>query len=153
YDCPVIGSQGIGIELTPKQFRKEIARARTYGYMKDVERLWAAGFALGSSLENSVVIGDGRVVNPEGLRFADEFVRHKVLDSIGDLALAGAPLQGMFRSYKGGHKLNAMAVAALLQQRDAWAVVSAPADRESRAEGRGGLLAGMLAPALAPEVS
>jgi UDP-3-O-[3-hydroxymyristoyl] N-acetylglucosamine deacetylase len=153
YDCPVIGEQAIAIDLTPKKFRKEIARARTYGYMKDVERLWAAGFALGSSLDNSVVIGDGAVVNPEGLRFADEFVRHKVLDAIGDLALAGATLRGLYRSYRGGHKLNAMAVSALLQQRDAWAIVVAPAERERRPERRGELLGGMLAPALAAEVS
>ncbi len=82
--------------------------------MRDVEKLWAAGFALGSSLENSVVIGDGAVVNPEGLRFPDEFVRHKVLDTIGDLALAGAPILGLYRSHKGGHKLNALALSALL---------------------------------------
>jgi UDP-3-O-[3-hydroxymyristoyl] N-acetylglucosamine deacetylase len=152
YDCPVIGSQGIGIDLTPKRFRREIARARTYGYMKDVERLWAAGFALGSSLENSVVIGDGGVVNPEGLRYSDEFVRHKVLDALGDLALAGAPIRGLYRSYKGGHKLNAMALSALLQQKDAWAVVSAPA-KQGRGEQRGEFLAGILAPSLAAEIS
>ena len=88
--------------------------------MKDVERLWAAGFALGSSLDNSVVIGEGAVINPEGLRYPDEFARHKVLDAIGDLALAGAPIQGLYRSYNGGHKLNAMALSALLAQPDAW---------------------------------
>ena len=88
--------------------------------MRDVERLWAAGFALGSSLENSVVIGDGAVVNPEGLRYPDEFVRHKVLDTIGDLALAGMPIQGLYRSHKGGHKLNALALSTLLSRTDAW---------------------------------
>jgi UDP-3-O-[3-hydroxymyristoyl] N-acetylglucosamine deacetylase len=153
YDCPVIGNQGIGIDVTPKRFRSEIARARTYGYMRDVERLWSAGFALGSSLENSVVIGDGAVVNPEGLRYPDEFVRHKVLDAIGDLALAGAPIRGLYRSYKGGHKLNAMALAALLQQKDAWAIVAAPARQDSRTEARGEFLAGLLGPSLVAEIS
>lgn len=126
FDCPVIGSQSIALEITPKSFRREIASARTFGHMRDVERLRAAGFALGSSLENSVGIADGKVVNREGLRFRDEFVRHKVLDAVGDLALAGAPIQGLYRSFKGGHKLNAMALSALLAQREAWTYATAP---------------------------
>ena len=86
--------------------------------MKDVERLWAAGYALGSSLENSVVIGDdSRIINMEGLRYPDEFVRHKTLDAMGDLALAGARFIGCFRSYRGGHKLNAAALRRLLSDR------------------------------------
>ena len=99
-------------------FRREIARARTFGFMRDVERLWAAGYALGSSLENSVVIGDdNRVINMEGLRYPDEFVRHKTLDAMGDLALAGARFIGCFRSYRGGHRLNAAALRQLLSDR------------------------------------
>jgi UDP-3-O-[3-hydroxymyristoyl] N-acetylglucosamine deacetylase len=152
YDCPVIGRQALGIDITPKTFREKIARARTFGYMRDVERLWAAGFARGSSLENSIVIGDGAVVNPEGLRYPDEFVRHKVLDAIGDLALAGAPIHGLYRSFRGGHKLNSMALHALLSQRDAWALAPL-SERDSRADGRVELLAGMPAPVLAPEVA
>ena len=102
-------------------FCKELSRARTFGFMKDVERLWAAGFALGSSLENSVVIGDdNKIINPEGLRYVDEFVRHKTLDAIGDLALAGAPILGCFRSYRGGHKLNSMVLKALLSDASAF---------------------------------
>jgi UDP-3-O-[3-hydroxymyristoyl] N-acetylglucosamine deacetylase len=151
YDCPVIGRQAMAIGLTPQRFRREIARARTYGNVKDVERLWAAGFARGSSLENSVVIGDGGVMNPEGLRYPDEFVRHKVLDAIGDLALAGAPLQGLYRSYRGGHKLNAAALSALLAEPDAWRFVSDSEKRETRSEGRGELPAGLLQPVFAPE--
>jgi len=153
YDCPVIGSQKMALEITPKSFRKEIARARTYGYMRDVERLWAAGYALGSSLENSVVIGDAKIVNPEGLRYRDEFVRHKVLDSIGDMALAGAPIRGLYRSHKGGHKLNAMALQALFAAKEAWRYVSAPERPARAAEGGVELNAGFLAPAYAPEVS
>ena len=152
YDCPVIGRQSFGFDLTPKRFRKAISRARTFGYMRDVERLWAAGFALGSSLENSVVIGEGAIVNPEGLRYPDEFVRHKVLDAIGDLALSDAPIRGLYRSHKGGHKLNALALNALLADRKAWRMTSAPVERDSRAESRADLGAGILAPAFAPEV-
>jgi UDP-3-O-[3-hydroxymyristoyl] N-acetylglucosamine deacetylase len=152
YDCPVIGDQAIALDLTPQSFRKEVARARTFGHMKDVERLWANGFALGSSLENSVAIGADGVINPEGLRYPDEFVRHKLLDAIGDLALAGAPLRGLYRSFKGGHKLNALALSALLSQPDAWTMHSAAPEREPRPESRVDLLSGFFAPAFAPEV-
>ena len=93
--------------------------------MKDVKALWAAGRALGSSLENTVALGDDRILNPEGLRFKDEFVRHKTLDAIGDLALAGAPILGAYRSMRGGHKINTMILEALYKDRSAWAVVEA----------------------------
>jgi UDP-3-O-[3-hydroxymyristoyl] N-acetylglucosamine deacetylase len=153
YDCRVIGRQSLGIDVTATRFREDIAGARTYGYMRDVEGLWAAGFALGSSLDNTVVIGDGGIVNAEGLRYPDEFVRHKALDAIGDLALAGAPIRGLYRSYRGGHKLNAMAVSALLWRTDAWRLDSAAPERESRpAESHGELAGGVLAAAFAPEV-
>lgn len=115
FNEEVIGRQSFECDLTPDVFRTEISRARTFGFMKDVERYWAAGFALGSSLDNSVVIcDDNKIINPEGLRYKDEFVRHKTLDAVGDLALAGAQILGSFRSYRGGHKLNAMALEALL---------------------------------------
>jgi UDP-3-O-[3-hydroxymyristoyl] N-acetylglucosamine deacetylase len=151
YDCAVVGRQQLGIDLNPKSFRT-IARARTFGYMRDVERLWSAGFALGSSLENSIVIGDGALVNPEGLRYPDEFVRHKLIDTIGDLALAGAPIQGLYRSHRGGHRLNALALSALIARTDAWTIVSEAAEREFRPEGRAELAQGLVAPAFAPEV-
>ena len=128
-----------------------------------MERLWEAGLALGSSLENSVVIGEDAVINPEGLRWADEFVRHKVLDVIGDLALAGAPIIGSYRSYKGGHSLNAKALGALLSRNDAFETVTAPAAvarktgrktfGEARGESRGEALPGVPAPAFAPDIS
>ncbi|MDD9909174.1 MAG: UDP-3-O-acyl-N-acetylglucosamine deacetylase [Ahrensia sp.] len=115
FDAQIIGRQKFASDMTPDIFRKELSRARTFGFMKDVEKYWAAGFALGSSLENSVVIcDDNKIINPEGLRYKDEFVRHKTLDAVGDLALAGAQILGCYRSYRGGHKLNAMAVQALL---------------------------------------
>jgi len=130
FDCPLIGRQAWKGELTPQTFRNELSRARTFGFMRDVERLWAAGYALGSSLENSVVISDDNaVINVEGLRYADEFARHKTLDAVGDLALAGAQFIGCYRSYRGGHKMNAHALKALLNDRTAYEVVEASAPR------------------------
>ncbi len=98
-------------------FRRELARARTFGFMRDVTKLWNAGYALGASFENTVVIAEDRVLNADGVRFPDEFVRHKAVDAIGDLALAGAPLIGAYRSVRGGHKLNHAVVTALMRIR------------------------------------
>jgi len=125
FDTPLIGRQQLAIDLSPRVYRREIARARTFGFMKDVKALWEAGRALGSSLENTIALGDDRILNPEGLRFEDEFVRHKTLDAIGDLALAGAPILGEYRSYRGGHRINKMMLEALYQDRSAWTVVEA----------------------------
>ena len=130
FDCPAIGRQEFRSEVDGDVFRSQLANARTFGFMKDVERLWASGHALGSSLDNSVVIGDdNRVINPEGLRFADEFVRHKTLDAIGDLALAGAQFIGCFSSYRGGHRLNSKALKALLSDPQAYEIVETPSPR------------------------
>ncbi|AWC23328.1 UDP-3-O-[3-hydroxymyristoyl] N-acetylglucosamine deacetylase [Aminobacter sp. MSH1] len=124
FESPAIGRQSFASDINDDIFRREISRARTFGFMKDVERLWAAGYALGSSLENSVVIGDdNQIINIEGLRFSNEFVRHKTLDAMGDLALAGARFIGCFRSYRGGHRLNAAALRRLLSDRSAFEVV------------------------------
>lgn len=124
FESPAIGRQSYAADITPDVFRRDISRARTFGFMKDVERLWAAGYALGSSLENSVVIGDdSRVVNMEGLRYSNEFVRHKLLDAMGDLALAGARFIGCFRSYRGGHRLNASSLRRLLADHSAFELV------------------------------
>ena len=152
FDEPIIGRQNFASNLTPDVFRKELSRARTFGFMKDVERYWAAGFALGSSLDNSVVIcNDNNIINPEGLRYKDEFVRHKTLDAVGDLALAGAQILGCFRSYRGGHKLNALALQALLSDTSnyEWSDES-PINRFSA--GRVELLA-VKSPSFAPEKS
>ena len=130
FDSEVIGRQKYAADLTADVFANEICGARTFGFMKDVERLWAAGYALGSSLENSVVIGDdNRIINPEGLRHKDEFVRHKTLDAIGDLALSGAPILGCYRSYRGGHKLNSLVLKTLLSDRDAFEFVEVPVNQ------------------------
>lgn len=127
FDCPAIGRQTFCSDMSAEVFGKELARARTFGFMKDVERLWAAGFALGSSLENSVVIGDdNKVINAEGLRYTDEFVRHKTLDAVGDLALSGMPFIGCYRSYRGGHKLNSLVLQALLEDSEAYEIVETP---------------------------
>ena len=98
FETGMIGRQKKVVDLDGRVFERDIARARTFGFMRDVERLWKAGFALGASLENTVALDDERVLNPEGLRWSDEFVRHKTLDAIGDLALSGAPIIGTYRS-------------------------------------------------------
>ncbi|MEO0327563.1 MAG: UDP-3-O-acyl-N-acetylglucosamine deacetylase [Pseudomonadota bacterium] len=130
FDCETIGRQKFASDISEDVFCNELSRARTFGFMKDVERLWSAGFALGSSLENSVVIGeDNNIINPEGLRYGDEFVRHKTLDAIGDLALAGVPIIGCFRSYRGGHKLNSLVLKELLSTPEAFDFVEPPRSR------------------------
>lgn len=152
FPTPAIGRQFIAGELTPAFFRDELSRARTFGFMKDVERLWASGHALGSSLENSVVIGDDhRVINPGGLRYVDEFVRHKALDAVGDQAMAGVRILGCYKSYRGGHRLNAMALAALMADRTAYEIVEAPARQVARA-GRAASLTAVAASAFGPQV-
>jgi len=130
FDNPLIGRQQYAADLDSECFRRDIARARTFGFLAEVEALWARGLALGASLENAVVIGDDRVINPEGLRFTDEFVRHKVLDAVGDLALAGSPILGRYRSYRGGHRLNVKALEALFADPTAYTMVEAPVRRE-----------------------
>lgn len=125
FDTAVIGRQRKVFDLEAKAYASEISKARTFGFMRDVEQLWKAGFAQGASLENTVAIGEDKVINPEGLRYRDEFVRHKVLDAIGDLALAGYPIIGEFRSYCGGHRMNVRVLEALFADRANFAIVEA----------------------------
>lgn len=132
FETPVIGRQRMAWEMTPGVFRNELSQARTFGFMSDVEKLWKAGLALGASLENSIAIGDGQIMNKEGLRYPKEFVRHKMLDAVGDLALSGYPLLCAYRSVRGGHRLNAHVLKALLADREAWTIVEAPRVREPR---------------------
>lgn len=157
FDHPLIGKQSCALDVDPAGFRRQLARARTFGFTRDVSRLWGAGYALGASFENTVVVAEDRVLNPEGLRFADEFVRHKALDAVGDLALAGAPIQGAYRSTRGSHRLNYAVLCALLADPTAWTMVEArePAVRREpvrRARGHAEVGA-MLQPAFAPDVS
>ncbi|MEP4342035.1 MAG: UDP-3-O-acyl-N-acetylglucosamine deacetylase, partial [Lentilitoribacter sp.] len=148
FSSPTIGRQSWCGEVTADSFKRELSRARTFGFMRDVEFLWASGHALGSSLENSVVIGeDDKVINMEGLRFEDEFVRHKTLDAVGDLALAGAQFIGCYRSYRGGHKLNAIALRKLLAQQDAYEIVET---KHTRGKGGYGELVAVSSPVFSP---
>jgi UDP-3-O-[3-hydroxymyristoyl] N-acetylglucosamine deacetylase len=150
FDNTVIGRQSLAIDVKPETFRREIARARTFGFMRDVAKLWNSGYALGASLENTLVISDSRILNPEGTRFPDEFVRHKVLDAIGDMALAGGPLRGTYRTVRGGHKLNYAVLCALMADTSAWAWVEDSAPRTHRGHAELGIWA---APAFGPDIS
>src|SRR4029077_19301498 len=150
FDHSLIGRQSLAIDIKPDTFRREIARARTFGFMRDVTTLWNSGYALGASLENTLVVSDNRILNPEGVRFPDECVRHKVLDAIGDLALAGGPLLATYRAQRGGHKLNHAVLCALMCYANAWTYVSAEPVRPVRSFSE---LAGRMAPAFGPEIS
>jgi UDP-3-O-[3-hydroxymyristoyl] N-acetylglucosamine deacetylase len=118
FDHPMLRSQKKTLDITESSFINEIAPARTFGFLKEVEMLRQRGLALGGSLDNAVVLGETGVLNP--LRFEDEFVRHKMLDAIGDLYLLGHPLIGQYTAYKPGHALNNALVRALVERPDAW---------------------------------
>jgi UDP-3-O-[3-hydroxymyristoyl] N-acetylglucosamine deacetylase len=148
FQNPVIGRQRKVLDLSPSVYRREIARARTFGFIGDVERLWKAGFALGASLDNTVAIGDERVINPEGLRFADEFVRHKMLDAIGDLGLAGLPILGTYKSFCGGHRLNIAVLKELFASRANYTIVD---DGTRRQTGYAEIRSAAGVPAYAPD--
>jgi UDP-3-O-[3-hydroxymyristoyl] N-acetylglucosamine deacetylase len=152
FDHPLIGRQACKLDISAQNFRRELSRARTFGFMKDVSKLWSAGFALGANFDNTLVISEDRVLNADGLRYVDEFVRHKALDALGDLALAGAPLLATYRSVRGGHKLNHAVLSALMADRSAWTVVEVGAPAR-RTRGGADLAAGMLAMAYGPDVS
>jgi UDP-3-O-[3-hydroxymyristoyl] N-acetylglucosamine deacetylase len=123
FAAPAIGRQELSVQLTPESFRRELSRARTFALAEDIDRLRAAGMARGGSLDNAVVVDAARVLNPGGLRMEDEFVRHKLLDAVGDLALAGAPLRGSFVAHRSGHGLNNRLLHALMDDVSAWRMV------------------------------
>jgi UDP-3-O-[3-hydroxymyristoyl] N-acetylglucosamine deacetylase len=131
FEHAMIGRQQYAGTLTPGGFRRDLARARTFGFMSDVARLWSTGFGLGASLDNTVCLTEDGILNPEGLRFSDEFVRHKALDAVGDLAVAGFPILGRYRSLRGGHRLNAKVVAALAADPTASTMIAAAGRRPS----------------------
>ena len=126
YQHPLFKPQDqiISIDFSQNSYSKEISRARTYGFISDYEYLRSKNLALGGSLENAVVVDEYRVLNEDGLRYRDEFVRHKALDAIGDLYLLGANLLGAFRGFKSGHGLNNLLVRKLLQQTSAWEIAT-----------------------------
>jgi UDP-3-O-[3-hydroxymyristoyl] N-acetylglucosamine deacetylase len=120
FPAAAIGRQAMALHLTPETFRRDLARARTFAMAEEVAALRQAGLARGGSLDNAIVVDGAAVLNPGGLRYADEFVRHKLLDAVGDLALAGAPLIGRFTGHRSGHALNNRLLRALFAQADAW---------------------------------
>ena len=112
--------QNVTVDMGEHSYIRDVSRARTFGFMQDVEAMRAQGLALGGNLDNAIVMDEYRVINPDGLRFEDEFVKHKVLDAIGDLYLLGHPLIGAFSGYKSGHALNNALLRALLADEQAW---------------------------------
>ena len=127
FDHPMLRHQSYSISLADGYFEKEISRARTFGFLHEVEYLKRNGFARGGSLDNAVVIDKDRVLNPEGLRYTDEFVRHKILDCIGDLSLLGMPIMGHIVAHKSGHTLNHALLTKFIDQKSCWDTVEAPA--------------------------
>jgi UDP-3-O-[3-hydroxymyristoyl] N-acetylglucosamine deacetylase len=128
FDHPLLRHQSRTMKITEESFVEEIAPARTFGFLKEVEMLRQRGLALGGSLDNAIVLGETGVLN--ALRFEDEFVRHKILDVIGDLSLVGHPVIGHLVAHRGGHALHTAFAARILEERDAWRLVEAPADGE-----------------------
>ena len=120
FDNPTIGEQAFERGIGPGVFKSEISRARTFGFLEDVEALRKAGLALGGSLENAVVVSGDRILNDGGLRYQDEFVRHKALDCIGDLYLAGGPILGLFTGHRVGHSVNNLLLRTVFADSEAW---------------------------------
>lgn len=131
FDHPMLREQSLHFPVTEEGFMREIADARTFGFMSDVQTLRSNGLAKGASMENAVALSETSVLNKEGLRYSDEFVRHKILDLIGDLSLAGMPIIGHIVAHKSGHSLNAQLVSKLLASPESWVVIgsSGPIER------------------------
>ena len=120
----IIGAQTLSVNIDDTSLKQSIAPARTFGFLDQIEELHNKGLALGGSLKNAILVDDDHVVNPEGLRFDDEFVRHKVLDAIGDLSLVGVPILGHYHAFKGGHLLNKLLLNKLIMDKSAWTYIS-----------------------------
>jgi UDP-3-O-[3-hydroxymyristoyl] N-acetylglucosamine deacetylase len=135
FDHPVFdkSSQSVTVDFAETSYSKEVARARTFGFSQDVEAMRSMGLALGGSLDNAVVLDEYRILNADGLRYADEFVKHKVLDAVGDLYLVGHPVVGSFSAHKSGHALNNQLLRATLAQADAWELVTYEREEEAPA--------------------
>ena len=129
FDHPLLRHQSRTMKITEESFVEDIAPARTFGFLKEVEMLRQRGLALGGSLDNAIVLGETGVLN-NALRFDDEFVRHKILDVIGDLSLVGHPVVGHLVAHRGGHAIHTAFAAKILEERDAWKLVEAPADSD-----------------------
>jgi UDP-3-O-[3-hydroxymyristoyl] N-acetylglucosamine deacetylase len=126
FDHPAVDATGqrVVFDMSSGSYSKDIARARTFGFTKDVEMMRANGLALGGGLDNAIVMDDYKVLNAEGLRYDDEFVKHKILDAMGDLYLIGKPLLASYSAFRSGHALNNLLLRELLNRTDAWEVVS-----------------------------
>jgi UDP-3-O-[3-hydroxymyristoyl] N-acetylglucosamine deacetylase len=128
FPHPAIGKQKIDLDINDQSFTREIAQARTFGFMKDVEALKARGLARGGSLDNAIVLDDQKILNPEGLRFADEFVRHKTLDALGDLVTLGMPLMGHVVLHKAGHDVMNKLIRKIIESKDCYKHIELGAD-------------------------
>jgi UDP-3-O-[3-hydroxymyristoyl] N-acetylglucosamine deacetylase len=146
---PLVSNQGYALEFSDRVFSREIARARTFCFLKDYEQLKSAGLAQGGSLDNAIVVDEFSILNPDGLRFADEFVRHKVLDAMGDTSLFGHPVIGQLKVVKSGHTLNHRLVQRVLADPTAYALVSARTREIERLDLRLPDLGGTLEPLVA----
>ena len=135
FNHPAVDSTGQRVEfdLGSGRYERDIARARTFGFAKDVDAMRARGLSLGGSMDNAIVVDDTRVLNADGLRYDDEFVKHKILDAMGDLYIAGHPLLAAYSAYKSGHALNNKLLRALLAQTDAWEVVTFQSEQQAPA--------------------
>jgi UDP-3-O-[3-hydroxymyristoyl] N-acetylglucosamine deacetylase len=133
FDHPAIPSSQsrAEVEFSTASYVKEVSRARTFGFMRDLEYMRERNLGLGGSMDNAIVLDEFRVLNDDGLRYADEFVRHKILDAVGDLYLAGHPVIGAYEGYKSGHALNNKLVRALLAERSAWEEVTFADDSQA----------------------
>ncbi len=123
FSEPAIGAQTLSVNTDDPELRHTIAPARTFGFMHEVEQLRERGLALGGSLNNAILVNGENIVNPDGLRFSDEFVRHKVLDAIGDLSLIGTPVMGHYHAFKSGHLMNKLLIYKLLTDKSAWSLL------------------------------
>ncbi|HKJ83755.1 MAG TPA: UDP-3-O-acyl-N-acetylglucosamine deacetylase [Mariprofundaceae bacterium] len=131
YDHPMLRQRKVSLDFSNQAYTREVSRARTFGFVHEIEALQKAGLALGGSLENAIVLDAFRVVNEEGLRYEDECVRHKILDTLGDLSLAGHPIVGAFEGIRTGHAMNHRLVQALLADASAWRIEELEAEEET----------------------
>jgi UDP-3-O-[3-hydroxymyristoyl] N-acetylglucosamine deacetylase len=123
FEHPLVGRQELDFRYSSEAFRSEIAYARTFGFLKDVQRMLDQGLALGGSTENAVVVGEDRILNQGGLRAPDEFVRHKILDTLGDLSLLGIPIIGAYKGIKAGHRINRLLMQEVIARPEMWDLV------------------------------
>ena len=130
FESDAIGRQDMTVDLVNGMFKGELSRARTFGFIEEVDQLRAMGLALGGSLDNAVVVSGNEVLNEDGLRYKDEFVRHKILDCVGDLYLAGAPIIGHFKGHRSGHALNHSILRSLLADQGSWRYTTVLRDRD-----------------------